>query len=58
MINVVREETFGNKVATALNQRKQGQFDKAMLIVFVELSKENILKYQLWIKFPWLKIFI
>ena len=31
LLNVVQEETFGNKVARALNYKKQGQFDKAML---------------------------
>jgi hypothetical protein len=33
LIEVVREDTIGYKVATALNQRKQGRFDKAMLII-------------------------
>ena len=33
LIEVVREDTIGYKVATALNQRKQGRLDKAMLII-------------------------
>jgi hypothetical protein len=42
LIEVVREDTIGYKVATALNQRKQGQFDKAMLNIS-EANRDQIL---------------
>lgn len=42
LINVVREETFGNKVAKALNQRKQGHFDKAMLTLS-EVNRDQVI---------------
>ena len=42
LIEVVREDTFGYKVATALNQRKQGQFDKAMLNIS-EANRDQVL---------------
>ncbi len=42
LINVVQEETFGNKVVTALNQKKQGHFDKAMLNIS-EVNRDQVL---------------
>jgi hypothetical protein len=42
LINVVREKTFGHKVATALNQRKQGILNKAMLNI-TEANRDQVL---------------
>lgn len=42
LIEVVRENTIGYKVATALNERKQGQFDKAMLNIS-EANRDQVL---------------
>jgi hypothetical protein len=42
LIEAVRENTFGYKVDTALNQRKQGQFDKAMLNIS-EANRDQVL---------------
>ena len=42
LVEIVREDTFGYKVATALNQRKQGQFDKAMLNIS-ETNRDQVL---------------
>ena len=42
LIEVVRENTIGYKVATALNQRKQGQFDKSMLNIS-EVNRDQVL---------------
>jgi hypothetical protein len=40
--NVLIEKTLGNKVATALKDKKQGQFDKAMLKIS-EANRDQIL---------------
>jgi hypothetical protein len=42
LIEVVREDTIGYKVAIALDQRKQGQFDKAMLNIS-EANRDQVL---------------
>jgi hypothetical protein len=42
LIHAVRENTFGYKVDTALIQRKQGQFDKAMLNIS-EANRDQVL---------------
>ena len=42
LIEVVQKDTLGFKVATALNQRKQGQFDKAMLNIS-EANRDQVL---------------
>jgi hypothetical protein len=42
LVDVVRTETLGKKVATALKQRTQGQFDKAMLNVS-EVNRDQVL---------------
>ena len=33
LLTVLQEETLGNKVATAMNQRKQGQFDQSVTAI-------------------------
>lgn len=40
--NVVQEKTLGHKVATALIQRKQGHFDKAVLTIS-EANRDQVL---------------
>ena len=40
--NVVQKETLGHKVATALVQRKQGHFDKAVLTIS-EANRDQVL---------------
>ena len=42
LMGVVQRETFGNKVTSALNQRKQGHFDKAMLTMS-EVNRDQVL---------------
>jgi len=40
--DLLQEETFGNKVNKALNQKKQGHFNKAMLNIS-ELNRDQVL---------------
>jgi hypothetical protein len=42
LLNVVQAETLGNKVAIAINQRSQGNFDKAMLNIS-EANRDQVL---------------
>ena len=42
LIEIIREDTLGYKVTTALNQRKQGHFDKAMLNIS-EVNRDQVL---------------
>ncbi|MCK5467882.1 MAG: hypothetical protein KAI99_05230 [Cyclobacteriaceae bacterium] len=42
LIEIIREDTLGYKVTTALNQRKQGHFDKVMLNIS-EVNRDQVL---------------
>jgi hypothetical protein len=42
LVNVLQKKTLGNKVGEAINQRKQGHFDKAMLNIS-EANRDQVL---------------